>query len=549
MLPVKKSITLKTIFSSLLLLLYITQTNAQEYKETVQPLTAKSMKGYVYDISKDAAGNSNITYKMKLDKKSEDISFEKYSFDKDIKFISTTDVQETKEQKADIERTYLYAYVGGTSSFDVNSMKLKLSKVVKLITWNHEKQTYIFKKTISSESVKPKNDAGKVYYGFASYNSEDAAKNDVFIIAKTESKIKTEADKFFILMLNDKLELTETPLDLNGSYTLVFCEQVKNENVVMILAPKEGAADATKYVYYQFDITGKLIDKVTFNSPASALLVTAAIEKEGNIYFCGSSTKTNEPYEEVFKEYGPIYNPGNTPGGNNLMDIKWRKGLDEKMENFHLLKFSGSKMEFASTTPVKDFKTKFKTAPDDKGASSYTGKQFFIETFSITAAEEYLIAGQLKGSVSMGTGVSADSYEDIVCFHFDKTGNLKAQFGIGKMNSDKKSEIFAMTQRFYPSSDGKSMYWELMEVKGTKGYEDFVSAYLGVPKFYPLYYPRIVKIDLGASSMGAVKVMGEEKYFLRRDFTSKFDKSENSITYVGHDEDWKKIWLGKVLLN
>ncbi len=241
MLPAKKTICLKSIFSLLTLVLFASPIlKGQEYKETVQPLTAKSMKGYVYDVSKDLSGNTNITYKMKLDKKSEAVSFEKYSFDKDIKFISTTDVQEIKEQKADVERTYLYAYVGGTSSFDVTSMKLKLNKVVRLNTWNHEKQIYVAKKYISNETIKPKNDAGKVYYGYSSYNSEDETKPDVFILAKTESKVKTETDKFYVLMLNDKLELTEIPLELNGSYSLVFCAQVKNENVVMIFAPNKG---------------------------------------------------------------------------------------------------------------------------------------------------------------------------------------------------------------------------------------------------------------------------------------------------------------------
>jgi hypothetical protein len=42
--------------------------------------------------------------------------------------------------------------------------------------------------------------------------------------------------------------------------------------------------------------------------------------------------------------------------------------------------------------------------------------------------------------------------------------------------------------------------------------------------------------------------MGGEKYFLRKDFTSQFDKAGNSITYIGHDEAWKNLWIGKVLL-
>jgi len=217
------------------------------------------------------------------------------------------------------------------------------------------------------------------------------------------------------------------------------------------------------------------------------------------------------------------------------------------MDNFHLLKISGNQLLFASTTPVTDFKSKFKTAVGDKGATAYKGKKFLIEKFYITANEEYLVAGQLTSSVIMG-GTLVDTYEDIVCFHFEKNGNLKAQYGIGKMNNDKKSEIFDMAQNFYPSADGKSLYWELLEVKGTKGYASFMDAYYGTPTFYPLFFPRIVKIDLNTASLGTVKVLGNEEYFLRKDFTSSFDKNENSVTYIGHDEDWKKLWVGKLMI-
>jgi hypothetical protein len=73
-----------------------------------------------------------------VDKKSEDLTFEKYSFDKNLKFINSSEVQEKKDQKEDVDRTSFYAYVGGTSSFDELSMKLKINKRVQLKKWNHE---------------------------------------------------------------------------------------------------------------------------------------------------------------------------------------------------------------------------------------------------------------------------------------------------------------------------------------------------------------------------------------------------------------------------
>lgn len=162
-----KTIYLRIVF----LFLFINTIEAQEFKENVQPLSSKSQKGYMYDVSKEPDGSNNITFKTKVDKKSEALTFEKYSFDSNLKFINSSEVQEKKEQKEDFERTSFYAYVGGTSSFDALSMKLKINKRVQLKNWNHEKQLYITKKTISDETIKPRNDNGKAYYGYASYVS------------------------------------------------------------------------------------------------------------------------------------------------------------------------------------------------------------------------------------------------------------------------------------------------------------------------------------------------------------------------------------------
>jgi len=541
---------MKTIYiGTAFLFLLINNVQAQEFKESVQTLSSKSQKGYMYDISKDEDGSNNITFKMKTDKKSEALTFEKYSFDKNLKFISSSEVQEKKEQKEDIEVTSFYAYVGGTSSFDVLSMKLKLNKMVQTQKWNHEKQEYITKKVISDETIKPRNDNGKVYYGYASYSSTDFSKTDVLALAKVDSKDKKLADQFVVLMINDKLELKEKALELEGSYSLVFCDQISGDDVVMVFAPKKNQSDVSKYVYFRFDIQGNLKNKTAFASPASALLITAAYDKGDAVYFSGTSAKSKKAFEEVFNEYASIYNPGAGNTGHNYLYLKWKKSLEEDMENFHLMKISGNQLAFASTTPISDFKSKFKTAPGDKGASLYKGKNFYTESFFVTDSEDYLISGQLIGSVNMGMGNPVDSYEDIVCFHFDKTGNLKAQYGIGKMNSDKKSEIFDMEQKFYPSPDGKSVYLELMEIKGVKGYESFFDAYNGDPSWYATYFPRFVKIDLATNSMGPIKVLGGGKYFLKKDFESTYDQKDNSITYVGLDEDFKQLWVGRMVMD
>lgn len=521
---------------------------AQEVKETIEPLTKKSIKGYVYDVHKDDRGTCHITYKIKGDKGSDEVFYEEYSFDKDLKFLGNKDVQEKKVAYEDYESTKFYAFVGGTTSFDVLSMKLKLRKTVALRTWNHEKQVFITKKYISNEVIKPRNDDGKVYLGYASYSAHEDDKSNVFIIAKAESKDKEQAENFYILLFNENMEIKEKELGLNGKYSLVFSHHLVNNDIVAVFAPKKGNGDPSDYVYFQFDIEGNIKSKINFKSPASALLISAAYEDNGAIYFFGSSTKSQDSFEDVFNEYAPIYNPGSVEAGMNRLDIKWRKSLEGKMDNFHLLKFDANKLDFASTTAIDDFKSKFKAAPGEKGATAYKGKKFSISNFFVVPNGDYLVAGQLTSTVSMGTGNIVDSYEDIVCFHFDSKGNLKSQYGLGKINNDKKSEIFSMVQDFYISADGKHLYWEVFEVKGVKGYEGFMDAYNGQASFYPLYYPRLGKIDLNNATVSSFKSVGEGKYFLRRDFTSNFDAAENSITYIGHDDKFKNLWVGKMML-
>ncbi len=519
---------------------------AQDVQEAVQELSKKAVKGYLYDVNKEANGNINVFYKMKLDKKSDEVQYEEYSFDKNLKLLEDKDISMPKESHEDYEQTVYFTTVGGCTSFDILSMKLKLNKTVRLRTWSHEKQKYITKKTISRETIKARNDDGKVYYGYASYLPSDEKNTKVFTLAKVESKEKGQADKFVLVFFDVRLMIEEKPVELNGAYTLVYSDQLKNDDVVLVFAPKKGASDYSKYIYFQYSISGELKNKVEFNSPAPAMIITSSFDQDGNVYLCGSSVKSKGPYDSEFDEYAPIENPC-FKDGNNKLDMRWQKSSKQKMDNFHILKFTGNQLVFASNVPISEFKSKFKTSPKDKGADPYKGKKFYIERFYVSPNEDFIIAGQLSSTVSMGIGNPVKSYEDIVCFQFDKTGSLKAQYGVERTNTDKKSEIFPLKQNFYPAADG-GLYWEILEVKGDKGYESFFDAYYGNPTFYAKYFPRVGKINLSNTSVSECKVLGDQKYFLNKHFVGFYDSKEKVLNYIGHDSKFKKLWLAKVVI-
>lgn len=94
---------MKTIYYGILFFI-ISSTSAQEIKESIQPISNKARKGYMYEASKDNDGNTAVIFQMKIDKKSDAVAFEKYSFDKNLKFLNSSDTQEKKAVVPDYEK-------------------------------------------------------------------------------------------------------------------------------------------------------------------------------------------------------------------------------------------------------------------------------------------------------------------------------------------------------------------------------------------------------------------------------------------------------------
>ena len=97
-----------------------------------------------------------------------------------------------------------------------------------------------------------------------------------------------------------------------------------------------------------------------------------------------------------------------------------------------------------------------------------------------------------------------------------------------------------MPQSFYFTADGKSVYWEIMEVKGEK------DAWTGFPNNFELY-PRIAKINLTDASVSDFKVFGNKKFFVYKSFPSYYLPNEGAMVYFGKDDDEDNLWVGKAV--
>lgn len=528
----------------------------QTTKEAVQPLTIKAKKGYLEDVKYYENGNLEVLYKIGGDKKKDEIFFEQYTFDNGLKFLDSKAANEPKvESRPDTEETYMSAWVGGNTSFDVLSMKLKVNITKEKQKWNYKKQRYETDEVISDETVKLKAESGRAYFGVDKYWSKESG--NLIVLGYYETKDKKNPKQYVLLTIDFEGGVKEKNIDVTGAYSIVFCTEISEnapgkgvgkQDFILILAPKKGTAEATKYVYLHYDIKGALKNKVEFESPSSNLLVNSADVKNGEVFLSALSTKSKDFYEETFTDYAAIQGRGMSDGSENYQMMKYNKAANEEMAFFHLLKFSGNKLMFASTASVDDFKAKKKIAPGEKSGKIYDGKKFAITSFEVTPANEYLIAGQRIFRINIGDLKNPDfrtGYGDVICFHFDAKGVLKAQYAVDKVFEDKKSEIFDMPQNFYVSGDGKYAYWEILEVKGYSGYNSYWDAVSGRKTFRPRYFPRITKIDLQSGTLSEFKYPGQKKYFIYGEGKS-FNSNTLTTTYVGRDEDNENLWIGKV---
>lgn len=513
--------------------------HAQAVKETTHQLSKQASKGLLSNALIKNDGSLVFTYAMRVDKNSEQLNYEEYVFDKDLNFKSTQPGSENKQSKPPKKVTNLWAYAGGGNSFNVLSQKLSISKVEGEATWNFKKQRYNPARRISSEKIKLKNEDGR-YDGYVAWPHD----NGVLIIASYEpEKNKEVKEQFVALDVDLDLKVTETPVTLGGNYSLVFAGQRESGNAFVIMAPKKKMPDTRQYVYAEFTNRAQLVHRTTFTAPSPNMMVMDYNEMNGELFLVAGSAKSNDAYEEEFPDYANIDNPG--MGSSWQTQKYFEKAYKKDIEKFHLLNFKDGALVFAGTTLVKDFEKNVIAPPGQKKKHPYEGKHLYISTLNKTPDGGYLLAGQLMDN-DLVKGSIVRMYKDFVGFYFNAKGELKAQYAVEKMNNDNKSEMFSSDQQFIMSADGKTAYWEILEVKGSKGYASFWDAYNGDLTFRAHYFPRIAKIDLSSASLSSFTVLGSEgKYLLNADYSRIMDEGTKTVYYIGNDNDYKNIWLGK----
>lgn len=534
-------------YTPLILALSIISTvQAQVVKESITPISKASRKGFLDKTEVLSDGQVKLTYQIKGAGKNE-ILYEEYAFNPDLKLVENKPVTVQKEMKEDITKERMTAYVGACSSFDITSMKIRVARDKILMEWNYKKQRYEYKKTLESETIKVKSEKGKFYYGIDAFRDSNG---DIVAFAYQENKDKANPRTYVVVRFSQDGGVEEKQLDVTGNYSIVYTQLVYNDDddgsdesgFVAVLAPNKG--DLSQYLFLHYDRVGNQKSKVTFKSPANAMLVTSILQQDDGFYLFGTSVKSKGGYGDEFDDYQPLSNPC-FDGYNNMSMVSYTKKADVDMDNFHFIKIKDGAMKFATSAPFSSIKAKMKTPPSQKGGTAYKGGKFRPAGMWMTPAGEYLMSGQLTGwGFVRGVSSTMTTYGDIVCLHFDRYGEFKAQYAVDRIDDDKKSKVFFLDQNFYISADGKTGYWLIYEVKGVKGFGSFMDAYNNIPTFYARKYPRVAKINFEAATLSDFTIIGQQKYFVNQTYTL----GDGSLMFVGKDEDEENIWMSQLSL-
>lgn len=536
---------------------------AQNFSQKAVPLSKQASNGYFREVSVGADGSVKATFDFTEKKVSKT---EVYDFDASLNlskqsFAEPKTESNTGESKPDKTYSVMWANVGGNNSFDVLSLKLKVFKITYKSVWSKSKQRYI-RNVENRESIKLKNLDDKSYLGYMAYANSNSG--ELFALSAIEEK---KSKKFVLLNIKTDLSIQEIDVPLSGKYTLVYSYAAQNDansnddfdisdgEMVFIFAPADKSPDLKKYVYLKYNNQGKLMEEITFQSPSSNLAFTSSRKIGSDVYLFGSYTKSKDAFEEVFGEYGNIMSPGYAAteklyGAENLRMFKYYKNLENADPlGMAVMKISGGKMVYLKDFPISSLEKVAKKAPTQKKVLVYDGRPLDINQFNVLDNGDFLVSGQSVGRISIALGEGAKSYKKLYCFHFDKNGDLRAQYGLEPESIDDKfNTLFPIQQQFILSADGKSIYWLILENISAEGYESFSDAYNGNKTWYARYFPSMIVINAASAELTSYEMLGNRMYYLNKNFPYIYSNDTKTITFVGRDQKNKNIWVGKYMV-
>lgn len=529
-------------------LLTFTLLAAQGPTEGRQALSPAAQKGPLVDSALTSDGQLRATFQTPSGR-------EDYLFDRATLAFKgqAPGAVATAESRPDRDLILLDAYVGGTNSFTVLSMKPKLVEQVWKQTWRPELGSWDSRLLETRPAGLKLEDRG--YKAYANFPGEDG----LLLVAMVEPK---DGDEHFVVVhVDPKLQTKETAVPVKGEHELAHCGRLASGNIYLLMAPHEDAGDPKNYVYVEFNSRGDVALRGELTMPAPGTAILDSREAGGDLYFIGASLDFKNPYDDEFTSYAPIGTPGKDPTTgvpfSCFQGTKWSKAVYEaEFKQFHLIRVSKGRLVSAGTAPIKDFKGKVVAPPSQRKGKPYEGKGFDVQELAVSPSGEVLVAGQfVKRKMANSDGYMEIRYFEYVCMHFDAAGQLKAQYTAERRNDDAKSEKYPSRQAISFSPDGRTAAWEVMEAKGSGSWlgafsrSYALSSLTGRQLFHGRYAPRLATINLEARILGEFRDIGQDgKQQVYSGPGSLTEPDGSARYYLTHDEDFRTLTVVKVPL-
>jgi hypothetical protein len=400
----------------------------------------------------------------------------------------------------------------------------------KLITYKYDWFLLGYHKKVDVlKKVKPKTEDGRKFYYIT--HAEDDITGETLILAGIKDAMKKGADPYrhlkdlVVLKFDYDLNMIgETSIKFDYPQSVAFTRYINGDGVnygvggmSFIFAPMGGMGmnkvadpDNTNYTYVSVDKDAKVMDKISFNSPSSYWQINEMIHTpNGDAYFYGPAAAGKDKY----------FNVSGT----------------SKFKAVQLMKVSNHKIDYLSETDLEEFEAKLKTPPSQKKAPAYKGKKFVIAGYNLGSNGDFYVMGQ-----NFTTSNNGNQYKDVLCFHFDKSGNLKSQYSLDTKESNATAKAMMLSQDMFESADGNKVYWLLLEIKGVN------------KEGYPLTYPRIGKINVSSGEISDFMDVGaieKNQYYLDPKFPFLETVKGNTVTFFGSDKKGKEIWFARILFD
>ncbi|MEK6616895.1 MAG: hypothetical protein AABZ32_12455 [Bacteroidota bacterium] len=468
------------------------------------------------------------------------IKYEVYSYDKDLNILGTS----REEERAYLQRYKEYSYTTIEPTIRLNCLCLSFKQVEIKAEYNWFSG---YKKTSKVvDRKKAENEDGGNYSYTGMYYDLFSEKSILVLAGKKVKKEPWSAfTKYDILNVDNELNIkVAESFDFEFGNSVIYSGPLKDEKEetndelardwIIVFAPMSGTkAKTTDLTYVRISPKGKILEKFKFDSPSNAWNIEGAYDNNGSVYLYGSAI-TKDPAK---KYYSDIVNKG------------WDKLV---YTHYQIAKITKGKLDFISSASLKDLNEKQVKPANQKKLLEIDGEEYVTNGIKILNTGEILITYHDVESATEAQGSPYKKQKSVFLFHFDDSGNFKKNFGV-EINPDQKKAGFSAgnvwaipaTHYFYPSGDGKKLYWLIRSVKEVDCIGE-ANAHQNTIECKPMNGIDYGSINLETGEISEYKTIGEDKKpFYLFSKTSGYQMG-NYIYFFSETEKGDKMLLTRI---